>query len=47
MSSNFNNRTGRIASAALAIVFTLAVHGAWLGGMDRDAIAVTKPVRIA
>ena len=43
MTSNSNTHSRRIASAALAIVFTLAVHGAWLGGMDRDAIAVTSP----
>jgi len=47
MSSHFNDQAGRIASAALAIVFTLAVHGAWLGGMDRDAIAVTSSARTA
>ena len=47
MTSKWNNNSRRIASAALAIVFTLAVHGAWLGGMDRDTIAVISAVRTA
>ena len=31
----------RLVSAVLAIVLTVALHGAWLGGMDRDAVALT------
>jgi hypothetical protein len=39
MTSNPASR--RIIAAALAIVATVAVHGGWLNGMDRDAIAAT------
>ncbi len=34
----------RIAAAIIAIVATAAMHGGWLSGMDRDAIAVTRTV---
>jgi hypothetical protein len=33
----------RIAAAIIAILFTVAIHGGWLSGMDRDAIAVISP----
>ncbi len=32
----------RIISAIVAIAFTVALHGGWLSGMDRDAVAVTS-----
>jgi hypothetical protein len=41
MSANSSNAQRRIVSAAMAIVLTVGIHGGWLGGMDRDAVAVT------
>ena len=32
----------RIVSAIVAVAFTVALHGGWLSGMDRDAVAVTQ-----
>lgn len=40
MSANSINPR-RIISAIVAIAFTVALHGSWLSGMDRDAAAVT------
>jgi hypothetical protein len=41
MSANSSNAQRRIISAAMAIVLTVGIHGGWLRGMDRDAVAVT------
>ncbi len=32
----------QIVSAIVAVAITVAIHGGWLSGMDRDAIAVTQ-----
>ena len=37
MSSTITPRN--IISAVVAIAFTVAIHGGWLTGMDRDALA--------
>jgi hypothetical protein len=42
MTSNPASR--RILAAVVAIVATAAVHGGWLAGMDRDAIATIQAV---
>ena len=40
MTSNPGAR--RILAAVIAIVATAALHGGWLTGMDRDAVAATR-----
>jgi hypothetical protein len=35
----------RIVSAIVAVALTVAIHGGWLAGMDRDAAAVAAEVR--
>ena len=40
MSASPINPPRRLVSAAIAIVLTVGIHGAWLRGMDRDAVAV-------
>jgi hypothetical protein len=37
-----NPAFGRIFAALIAIVATAAVHGGWLAGMDRDAVATIQ-----
>ncbi len=32
----------QIVSAIVAVAITVAIHGGWLSGMDRDAVAVTQ-----
>ena len=32
----------QIIAAVVAIAFTVAIHGGWLSGMDRDAVAITQ-----
>jgi hypothetical protein len=34
--------TPRIICGFLAVLITAAVHGGWLSGMDRDAVAVIQ-----
>ncbi len=31
-----------VVSAIAAVVITFAIHGGWLRGMDRDAVAVIQ-----
>jgi hypothetical protein len=38
--TSINSR--RIVSAVIALALTAAIHGGWLTGMDRDAVAVTQ-----
>ena len=34
----------RIIFAVVAVAFTIAIHGGWLSGMDRDAVAVAQQI---
>ena len=43
MTSNQGMSSRRIASAVIAVVLTIGVHGGWLRGLDHDAAAVTAP----
>jgi hypothetical protein len=37
-----NSAPGRILAAVIALVATAALHGGWLTGMDRDAVAAAS-----
>ncbi len=41
MSGNIIN-SRQIVSAIAALAITVAIHGGWLRGMDRDAVAVIQ-----
>ncbi len=39
-----NPASRRIFAAVVAVLATAAVHGGWLSGMDRDAVATIQSI---